>query len=493
MPKHLHSELQHDTKPPYPCSFWGAVSTVNLREEELIQDVVKVIWSKLHPCTSKSAINNVSSIPSSSSSFCRPKHDVFLSFRGADTRAFMGHLHAALIHRGISTFRDDKDLEKGKSIPKELDKAIEGSKVCVVIVSPDYASSKWCLNELLKILECAFEDSSLPQHHEKAHNLESRYKISKWKASLQNKEDISNHNKRKMVKLSLTVNYDGEWASPVYTGDKTKEIVISDDSTPDELLDQIHSFVGVDPKQNESNTDDNQRIFIGKSLSSSTGFKNPLRNACERMNEVRVLVNYDGEWVNSTYVGGQTKGIVISEDIAYQGLVERVYGVVGVDPHEYKLILKTRYESKFPTQPVEIINDDDLAFFIKENLSRDISSRIPLCTTLERRSFPYGRVESSENSNTAHINRFGTYHSYFHGWTPDPVPYLQQPFYQQQQPSYQQTWTWQPYYKPSYQQLQWGYQQPHHSYMPPQSSCQQPPEIFWHHYQPHTYPPTSYQ
>ncbi|KAM5585898.1 hypothetical protein ABKV19_005019 [Rosa sericea] len=385
-----------------------------LREAELIQDIVKVIWRKLHPSTSKSAINNVSSIPSSSSSFCRRKHDVFLSFRGKDIRLnFLEHLYAALIQQRISTFRDDKDLDKGIPISTQLVQAIEGSKVSVVIVSPDYASSEWCLDELVKILE--FRKISeerkkygtlmraLPQHEEKAHNL--------WKAS--------------------------------------------------------------------------------------TGFKNPLRNACERrMTEVRVLVNYDGEWVNSTYFGGKTKGIVISEDITYQGLVERVYGIVGVEPHEYKLILKTRYESKLPTQPVEIVNDDDLAFFIKDNLSWDMSSRITLCTTLERRAFPNGRVESSENSNMAHINRFGTYHSYFHGLTPDPVPYLQQqqqPFYQQQQPSYQQTWTWQPYYKPSYQQLQWGYQQPHHSYMPPQSSCQQPPEIFWHHYQPHMYPPTSYQ
>lgn len=109
------------------------------------------------------------------------------------------------------------------------------------------------------------------------------------------------------------------------------------------------------------------------------------------MAEVSVLVNYDGKWVNSTYIDGKTKGIAISVDITYQGLVDRVYGVVGVDPNEYKLIMKARYESKLPTQPVEIINDEDVAFFIKENLSWDKSSRITLCTTLERRAFPYGR------------------------------------------------------------------------------------------------------
>ena len=59
-----------------------------------------------------------------------------------------------------------------------------------------------------------------------------------------------------MVKLSLTVNYDGDWAKSVYTGGKTKEIVISEDITSDELLDQIYVFVGVDPNQNENSIDE---------------------------------------------------------------------------------------------------------------------------------------------------------------------------------------------------------------------------------------------
>ena len=46
---------------------------------------------------------------SSSSYF--PKYDVFLSFRGVDTRkSFTDHLYAALKQRGIITFRDDENL-----------------------------------------------------------------------------------------------------------------------------------------------------------------------------------------------------------------------------------------------------------------------------------------------------------------------------------------------------------------------------------------------
>ena len=45
-------------------------------------------------------------------------------------------------------------LTLGDKIPQELIKAIEESHASIVIFSENYASSKWCLNELKKILEC---------------------------------------------------------------------------------------------------------------------------------------------------------------------------------------------------------------------------------------------------------------------------------------------------------------------------------------------------
>ena len=56
--------------------------------------------------------------------------------------------------KSISTFRDDKKLKQGTSIASELLKAIEESRFAIVILSRDYASSKWCLIELTKIVEC---------------------------------------------------------------------------------------------------------------------------------------------------------------------------------------------------------------------------------------------------------------------------------------------------------------------------------------------------
>ncbi|ONI28800.1 hypothetical protein PRUPE_1G162200 [Prunus persica] len=93
---------------------------------------------------------------SSSASFTNSwKNQVFLSFRGVDTRHnFTDHLYSALCQRGINTFRDDDELRRGEEISTSLLTAIEESKISVVVFSKNYASSKWCLDELVKILDC---------------------------------------------------------------------------------------------------------------------------------------------------------------------------------------------------------------------------------------------------------------------------------------------------------------------------------------------------
>ncbi|KAL4633427.1 hypothetical protein ACB092_04G122200 [Castanea dentata] len=99
-----------------------------------------------------------SSTPQSTSSTPQWNYDVFLSFRGDDTRkSFTGHLYSALKQNGIFTFKDNEKLERGKPISLKLWKAIEGSKVVIVILSKNYASSMWCVNELTKIIECVKE------------------------------------------------------------------------------------------------------------------------------------------------------------------------------------------------------------------------------------------------------------------------------------------------------------------------------------------------
>ncbi|MED6121983.1 hypothetical protein PIB30_035420 [Stylosanthes scabra] len=82
------------------------------------------------------------------------RYDVFISFRGEDTRNnFTSHLHSALCRNDINTFIDYR-IPKGGAVWDELVDAIRNSKLLIVIFSENYASSKWCLRELVEIMEC---------------------------------------------------------------------------------------------------------------------------------------------------------------------------------------------------------------------------------------------------------------------------------------------------------------------------------------------------
>ncbi|XP_059643755.1 disease resistance protein RPV1-like [Cornus florida] len=104
------------------------------------------------PIMASTSTNRVSS---SSTPTRKSKYDVFLSFRGEDTcKNFVDHLFAALSQSGIYTFKDDEQLRTRKEFSPALLKAIEESSIALIVFSKRYASSKWCLDELVKILEC---------------------------------------------------------------------------------------------------------------------------------------------------------------------------------------------------------------------------------------------------------------------------------------------------------------------------------------------------
>ncbi|XP_023751061.1 disease resistance protein RPV1 isoform X1 [Lactuca sativa] len=91
---------------------------------------------------------------SSSSSSKDHKYDVFLSFRGVDTRyGFTDHLHKALLDANISTFLDDEEIETGGDLKPELESAVKASRASIIVLSQNYANSSWCLDELVLILE----------------------------------------------------------------------------------------------------------------------------------------------------------------------------------------------------------------------------------------------------------------------------------------------------------------------------------------------------
>ena len=138
------------------------------------------------------------------------KYDVFLSFRGEDTRnTAVDIVNNALHWRGIYTFKDDEKLQKGKTIKPELFKAIEESRFAVVILSKNYASSTWCLEELVKIIDCEREKGMtiLPIFYDvdpsdlrklkgafanafNEHEKQFKEKVGTWRAALNHVADI---------------------------------------------------------------------------------------------------------------------------------------------------------------------------------------------------------------------------------------------------------------------------------------------------------------
>ncbi|XP_042488991.1 toll/interleukin-1 receptor-like protein [Macadamia integrifolia] len=91
----------------------------------------------------------------SSSSYWPWKYDVFLSFCDQDTRTnFTDFLFNWLVQDGIHIFKDNEELNRGEDISSELMEAIESSRIATIVFSKNYASSTWCLDELVKIIDC---------------------------------------------------------------------------------------------------------------------------------------------------------------------------------------------------------------------------------------------------------------------------------------------------------------------------------------------------
>ncbi|RVW41474.1 TMV resistance protein N [Vitis vinifera] len=132
-------------------------STTYRTEAHVIEEITSTVWKSLNREFLHVEKNFVGMDRRRASSTCTSTgswdYEVFLSFKGEDTRYnFTDHLYAALYQKGIRTFRLDEI--RGEEVASALFKAIEKSRCILVVLSKYFAHSRWCLDELVKIMEC---------------------------------------------------------------------------------------------------------------------------------------------------------------------------------------------------------------------------------------------------------------------------------------------------------------------------------------------------
>ncbi|XP_061356990.1 disease resistance protein Roq1-like [Gastrolobium bilobum] len=173
--------------------------------------------------------------PAPSSSSSPFTYDVFLSFHGKDTRfGFTGNLYDKLCQRGIRTFIDDVELPRGDEITPSLINAIENSRTAIIVFSKNYASSSFCLDELVNIIACIKDkgrfvlpvfydvEPSDVRHqrgsyeealalHEKRFkdDTDNKEKLQKWRMALRQAADLSGHH------LKLGVGYEYQFIEKI--------------------------------------------------------------------------------------------------------------------------------------------------------------------------------------------------------------------------------------------------------------------------------------
>ncbi|XP_031495767.1 disease resistance protein L6-like [Nymphaea colorata] len=189
------------------------------------------------------------------SSSSTPGFQVFLSFRGPETRnGFTSHLSHALKQSGIRTFLDEEDLQKGERITETICRAIEGSAICIPVLSQSYADSSWCLMELAMMVNCnkkiipIFYDvePTVVRHQSSSykaafdrHRLRFDEKtINEWKGALKGVAEISGYDRRNTA-----------------NGNEAKLVSMVVERVSRELKKETSSGCSIDPEETESDAE----------------------------------------------------------------------------------------------------------------------------------------------------------------------------------------------------------------------------------------------
>ncbi|KAK2992960.1 hypothetical protein RJ640_007342 [Escallonia rubra] len=174
---------------------------------------------------------------------------------GETRKTFTDHLYTDLEQAGFRKFRDDDSIETGKYLDLELSKAIKESRISIVVLSKNYASSTWCLNELVTILECnesrgaavlpifydvepsdvrkqegsfksAFEryENEVEAERDPDRKMELAKRVEGWKAALRQVADLTG-----MVLTNQADGHESEFIKKIvkFVGDKVKRALLS--------------------------------------------------------------------------------------------------------------------------------------------------------------------------------------------------------------------------------------------------------------------------
>ncbi|XP_020978329.1 disease resistance protein RPP13 [Arachis ipaensis] len=181
-------------------------------------------------------------------------YDVFLNFRGEDTRfLFTDYLYHGLADvKKLQVFRDDPGLKLGDAIKPTLMEAIKRSRIHIVVMSKNYVCSSWCLMELKQMVKYSKNNGNKRSIIPVFYNVkpaEVRYQIStESKEAMQKHEEREGKEKAEAWKsaLSTVCNLSGEHI--VEQGDHYKSGVIGKiaEQVSEKLLEirqQINRFV----------------------------------------------------------------------------------------------------------------------------------------------------------------------------------------------------------------------------------------------------------
>ncbi|AES81126.1 disease resistance protein (TIR-NBS-LRR class) [Medicago truncatula] len=134
----------------------GSIIIITTRDHDLLR------WLQVDHVYTVNAMNDSESLEATTQAliiyflFLQERfYDVFLSFRGKDTRERLtSHLYTSLQNAGIYVFRDDNEIQPGEKISVYLLEAIRQYRICIVVLYSNYASSNWRMQELEEIMKC---------------------------------------------------------------------------------------------------------------------------------------------------------------------------------------------------------------------------------------------------------------------------------------------------------------------------------------------------